>query len=154
MKLTPQMQLAAERMAPGVITRDGLLGSDSRPLPEILDADNAAVLNLGLTHAAIAARMEALTQAAASGFGEPVTLEEKYLVRLDEFPGPMTCPFGGCEALRKNVTTVRRLSDGQEMRWSALGRHMIASHGFYQGLGSEWRLDPAELARFLGLAQR
>jgi len=146
------MQLATERMAPGVITRDGLLGSDTRPLPEILDADNAAVLSLGLTHAAIAARMAAFTEAAATGFGDPVPFEDNYLVRLDEYPGPMACPFGGCSAQRKSVTTVHRLSDGREMRWSALGRHMIAAHGFYQGLGSEWRLDPAALARFLGLA--
>jgi len=150
-KLTPQMQLAAERMAPGVITRDGLLGNDARALPEILDADNAAVLALGLTHAAIASRMAVFTQAAAAGLGETVTFENKYSVRLDEYPGPMACPFGGCGTQRKSVTFVRRLSDGAEMRWSALGQHMIASHGFYQGAGSAWRLAPATLARFLGL---
>jgi len=45
-----------------VITLNGFLGGDERDLATIIDADNAAVRRLGLTHEQIAARMEELSK--------------------------------------------------------------------------------------------
>ena len=57
MKQSRTDDIIEARMRPGAITRDGLLGADRRKLRDILDADDAAVRRLGLSHAAIAARM-------------------------------------------------------------------------------------------------
>jgi len=54
MKQTPELDTAQEYMRPGVISLDGFLGSDERPLRAILQDDDAAVASMGLTHATIA----------------------------------------------------------------------------------------------------
>jgi len=150
-KLSPQMAAITARMAPGVIVRDGLLGDDPRPLPEILDADNARVRAMGLDHAAIARRMRQITEQGRRGLGNGVAIGQGLEARVEEFPGPMACPFGGCGVMRKAVTFLRDPTTGAELRWSALGEHMIGEHGFYQGQGSPWRQDPETLARAIGL---
>ncbi len=37
------------------------------------------------------------------------------------------------------------------MRWTDLSIHLIETHAFFQGKGSAFRLEPAELAAFLKL---
>ena len=151
MKLSPQMAAAVARMAPGAIVRDGMLGRDRRSLPDILDADNATVRDMGLDHQTIASRMRELTAAGAAGLGQAVRVEDRYEVTVDEFAGRMPCPLGVCGVFRKRVTTVRVLDTDDVIRWSDLGAHMIGEHGFYQGIGSAWRTGPDRLAMGLGL---
>ncbi|NLW11596.1 MAG: hypothetical protein GX028_06225, partial [Clostridiaceae bacterium] len=61
-------------------------------------------------------------------------------------------PFQDFVKVDKRETRVRRLDTGVMMRWTDLNVHMIREHGFFEGHGSKYRLDPLELARFLGLA--
>jgi hypothetical protein len=43
------------------------------------------------------------------------------------------------------------LRTGDEMVWTALNVHLIREHGFYEGRGSPFRIDPAQAKRALGL---
>ena len=58
MKQTVQMREIQDKMKPGVITRDGFLGTDSRNLIDILIEDDAKVKRINLTHGQIAGRMQ------------------------------------------------------------------------------------------------
>ena len=151
MRLSPHYARIARKMAPGVLVRDGMLGSDRRPLPEILDADTASVIGAGLTHQALGARMAELSRAARRGLGESVEIEGRYAGDVQEVQGRMRCPFGDSGAFCKAVTTLTDKQSGETMRWSDLGAHMVEAHGFYQGTGCGWRLEPMALARFVGV---
>ena len=150
MKQSPNLQDIQEAMKPGSLSAEGFLGKDDRSLSDILQADQQTVRRLGVTHQAIAAAMRRLTEVAKTGLGKPVELEGQYEATDDEFMGRLPCPFRDNFKAEKRITTVRNLATGQTMSWSDLNIHMIEAHGFYEGLGSHYRLDPATLVDFLG----
>lgn len=148
MKQPPQLAQAQARMRPGIIAQEGFLGDDPRPLAEIIDEDEAAVRRLGVTHAAIAARMRALRVAGAAGLGNAVAVPPHFEVTVESFRGRLRCPFGDAAAPKTNVAVVNRAL-GREIVFSDLAIHLIAAHGFYNGRGSPYRLDPRALVEVL-----
>ena len=150
MKQSPPLARAQARMAPGILTRDGFLGSDPRDLLEILQDDDGQVRRLGLTHERIGAAMVRLTDAALARLGAPVRVAG-FEVSAVEAMGRLPCPFGHPGLYPKAEVRARRLRDGAERAWTALQVHLVREHGFYQGRGSPYRLDPADLAGFLEL---
>lgn len=151
MKQPPHLERVQARMATGVITIDGFLGHDRRDLIEILQDDDGEVRRLGLTHARIAEALDHLTRRAVEAFGTPVA-EGVYEVRAEEARGGLPCPFGHPGLHPKAVIQGRRTDTGDTLTWSALQVHLIGQHGFYEGEGSPFRLEPARLVRFLDLA--
>lgn len=136
-------------MRPGVIVRDGFLGDDARSLSAILEADEATVARLGFTHAALAARMRQLRDAGLRGLGEPIRVEDHFEVRVDTVRGALPCPFGERGLHAKTFTIVRNLNTGRELTYADLSIHLIATHGFYEGRGSPFRLEPEEIVAVL-----
>jgi hypothetical protein len=137
------------KMAPGVITRDGFLGEDSRNLVDILTADDGEARRLGYTHQDIARRMVELRDAGLAGLGEFVDVEPHFEVRVDSVRGKLPCPFGDPGIFQKTNTTVRNKRLGREVTYTDLHIHLVGSHGFYEGKGSAFRLEPGELAEVL-----
>lgn len=150
MKQPPHLSRAQARMAPGVLTMDGFLGTDPRDLIEILQDDDGAVRRLDLRHGQLADALQRLTDAAIRAFGAPV-LEGVYEVCACEGMGVLPCPFGEPGLHPKAVIEAKRTDTGQHLSWPALQVHLIREHGFYEGRGSPFRLEPRTLARFLGL---
>ena len=151
MKQSVEYNIIQDNMRPGAITRDGMLGHDRRNLRDIIEADDAAVRRLGLTHAAIAARMRELRDAGRSGLGETVTVHGHFDVRVDSVRGKLPCPFRHAGLFDKEFVEVLNRENGARTTFSSLNIHMIETHGFYEGTGSPFRLEPALLARALGL---
>ncbi len=149
MKQTVQMQAIQAKMKPGVIVRDGFLGTDARNLVDILTEDEAAVLRLGLTHGDIAGRMISLRDAGTAGLGEAIDVPPHFEVRVDSVRGKLPCPFGDPGIFPKTNTTVRNTRLGRQITYTDLHIHMIGSHGFYEGRGSQFRLEPRDLAEVL-----
>ncbi len=149
MKQSPQLQKAQQNMRPGVITRDGFLGKDTRNLIDILIDDEAEVQRLGVTHSDIAERMIELRDAGMRGLGEFINVEPHYEVRVDSVRGKLPCPFGDPGIFPKTNTTVRNLKKGREITYTDLNIHMIMAHGFYEGRGSGFRLEPSDLVEVL-----
>lgn len=149
MKQTPEMDKIQREMQPGIICRDGFLGTDARKLVEILIEDDAEVKRLGITHESIANRMKELRDAGMNGLGEFVTIPPHFEVRVDSVRGKLPCPFGHPGIIPKTNTTVRNLESGEEITYTDLNIHMIEAHGFYEGKGACFRLEPADLLRIL-----
>ena len=126
-------------------TREGLLGRDERGLAAILQADDEAIRQRGLTHAYIARHLLALRQAGWEGLGEPVSVPPHFEVRVDAARGTLPCPFGDQGSFAKVNTTVHNLERGKEITFTDLNIHLIAAHGFYEGHGAQFRLDPEQL---------
>lgn len=136
-------------------TAGAFLGQDRRRLVEILEGDRQEIQALGLTHAEVAQRLEALSAPAARALGDSVVVEGRYEVRLEEARGVMPCPWGHAGGLfRKNRYLLRDLEGGVRLIWSDLSIHMIRDHGFYQGAGSPYRLEPREIVHTLFAGRR
>jgi hypothetical protein len=151
MRQPPLLKMVQDRMRPGLIARDGFLGTDRRQLLEILEEDQNAVAGLGLRHEQIAERMAYFTEAGKKGLGTTVTVDENYEVRVQSVRGMLPCPWGHKGLCPKVNVFLTNLRTGDEMVWTALNVHLIREHGFYEGRGSPFRIDPAHAKRALGL---
>ncbi len=149
MKQSPQMQRIQENMRPGAITLEGFLGRDTRNLADILEEDNAAVRRLDLSHGAIAQRMEELKNAGAEGLGEFIEVAPHFEVRVESVRGKLPCPFAHPGVYPKTNITVKNLQTGRSIVYTDMHIHLIGSHGFYEGKGSVYRLEPEDLAEIL-----
>lgn len=149
MKQTVQMQQIQEKMKPGVITRDGFLGDDRRNLIDVLITDDAEVKRMDLDHRIIAERMVEIRDMGMRGLGDFITVEPHFEVRVDSVRGKLPCPFGDPGVFPKTNTMVRNLDLGREIVYTDLNIHMILVHGFYEGKGSPFRLEPKDLVEIL-----
>lgn len=149
MKQTADFDATQRQMQPGIITREGFLGHDKRKLSDILIADDATVRRLGVTHGAIARRMQSLRDAAAGGLGEFISIPPHLEARVDGVRGWLPSPFKAGGLYRKNNTTVRNKALGRAIIFTDLQVHLIGKHGFYQGKGCTYRLEPLDLVEVL-----
>ncbi len=150
MKVSPDYKKAAENMLPGVITADGFLGNDTRPLPDIILADEQAMQAVGLSFSEAADRMKKLLAEGRKGLGESITLEHRWVVRVDEARGRLPCPFQD-GIFRKVNVEVENLDNKRSLIYSELSIHLLEVHHFLQGKGSPFRLEPEILKKVLNL---
>ena len=160
MKPSPQEQQIAERMAPGVLCRDGFLGTDGRFLGEILDTDRSTVEALGLTHAQLAAPLRDVMTEAMARYGNPVTLDRTtrrpaadgtlravYREGMGRIPSPFADGL-----FPKGEVELTDVETGEALTFTPLSAHLIGEHGFYEGRGGRYRLEPDAVARIFRLA--
>lgn len=125
---------------------------DSRKLLEILNEDRGRVNALGLTHEIIADRLEDISMMAKQALGDSITIENRYEVRAEEPRGRIPCPWKHSGGLfPKGQIVLNDPRTGEHLVWTDLSIHLIRAHGFYQGKGSPYRLDPETLKRVLNL---
>ena len=148
MKPTPADKRIADNQQPGSTSAEGFLGQDTRSLADIIRADQMAVSKLGLSHQQIADRLRELTDLGKKGLGSPIE-HEGLLIAVDDYRGMIPCPFQDRISHDKRLTTCTSQKDGLSIRWSDLNVHMIEAHGFYEGLGSPFRVDPQTIAELL-----
>jgi hypothetical protein len=149
MKQAPEWNQIEDNLRPGRLSASGFLGDDPRSLSEIIQTDQIALQRLHLTDQAVAARLRTLTDAAKSGLGKPVLVERHYEVVVEDFMGQIPCPFRDNLRADKRLTTLRNLKANRILRWSDLNIHLIEKHGFYEGVGSPFRLDPDVVSELL-----
>ena len=148
-KENPAMHKVYDNMKPGAISLHGFLGSDSRDIETIIDHDAAELDSLGMSCEEIADGLEKLREKALEGLGDYVSLENGYSVRADSIRGKLPCPFGHKGLYRKTVVSLRGPGIEKELLFTDLGIHLVREHGFFQGKGSPFRLDPAGITGIL-----
>ena len=150
MKQSPQEQRLTRRMAPGALCREGFLGDDARPLGEIIDADRSTVEGLGVTHEQIAAKLASVLRQAAAALGRPVRVSDDLAAVWHEAMGKIPSPFGD-GVFAKGEVELADARTGRTLCFTPLSVHLIARHGFYQGRGGRYRIEPADACRIFGL---
>lgn len=153
MKLTPQEKAVTELFEPGILSRDGFLGSDSRHVHDIIDADQRELARLGIGQNDVADRLSFFIEEGKRGLESPVDLED-FTIQVRWQRGLILCPFGEKRRLPKLVATVCSKKLNRCIRYSQLNVHMIREHGFFEGKGSTFRLNPSELARILEIQSK
>jgi len=139
------------KMAPGALSRAGFLGFDERPLVKIVEADGAAVAGLGTTHEAIAAKLVEVFDEAEEAMGNVVRVGDHLTAFHREALGRIPCPFGQCGSFHKGQVEVADPRTGEKLVFTPLSIHLITAHGFYQGRGSPYRIEPDAACRVLGI---
>ena len=136
-------------MKAGLISRDGFLGKDQRNLIDILDDDDQRVKAMDLTHSAIAKRMKEFLNEASLGLGDPVEIGRNFIACVESHRGRIPCPFGHPGIFRKTIVRVQNKKLSKEIQFTELSIHLIGAHGFYQGRGARYRIEPEHLAAVL-----
>lgn len=149
MKRTPKMKEIEQRMAPGAWTADGFLGDDPLGI-ERIDVDRAALNRLGVEPGELGELLQRMWQEGCARFGCPLEAKEGFRVQVDEAKGSLACPFGHPGTFGKGIMQVT-LGD-KTLRFSPLSIHMIAEHGFFGGIGSPYRVEPADVVRLFELS--
>ncbi len=125
------------------------MGQDGRSAEDIIQSDAAVLARLHVTIDALAKRMSRITEAAEAGLGTWVAIDDKRRAMALGAKGFLVCPWGHRGQYRKTVTIVELIGWGRSTRWSDLSVHMIAEHGFFQGRGSTFRIEPKELIEII-----
>ena len=107
MKMTPNMRKAQENMAPGVITADGFLGDDKRPLQDMITESEEQLRHHGLDIENVVQILKDFMEEGRNGLGEPITVDEKWIVQNNGSPWPSSL------SLRRR-STEKNYNGGQE----------------------------------------
>ncbi|UCD19577.1 MAG: hypothetical protein JSU64_00110 [candidate division WOR-3 bacterium] len=149
MKKSPQQQKLEGLLQSSKFSACGFMGSDGRSLWEIIDEDAAVIARAGKTMEEIAARMKELTDEGVKGLGDWVEISKTLKVMVDDNRGMIPCPWPHHVRCLKRITYVRSTLKEKEIRWSDLSVHLIKEHGFFQGRGSPYRVDPDTLIKLI-----
>jgi hypothetical protein len=123
----------------------GFMGTDSRSVAEVIEADAAELSKLGYVPGQVASRMQTITNTAKAGLGNWVRIDDRRRAVVEEARGFTICPWPHSGHCAKRVTTIECFDSGETIHWSDLNIHMIAEHGFFEGKGSAFRIEPAKL---------
>jgi hypothetical protein len=146
------------RMRPGSFSQAGFLGP-AESLAQVLDADAHALSELGVSGRVLADRLGQLLEAAVAS-KQTVTRVGQYEVRLKRYKGVQICPFapqphenpcpaGGGVRFASIDWEIRNARTGSRISGPGLIVHLIAAHGFFEGLQSPYRVAPRALAEVL-----
>ena len=132
--------------------QERFLGSDTRLIAQIIESDEAELRAAGLGADELARAMRRLTEKGMESLGDEVQADG-FMVRVEEYMGQIGCPFKhAVREAKRNTTAVD--PRGRVMTWTDMSIHLIECHGFFQGEGADYRLEPLELAEFLGLLKK
>lgn len=152
MKQNPKNEALRENLKAGKLAREGFLGEDTRQLEQIVADDAAMLAGVDLSAQDVGDAMRALTRLGLEGQGAEVESRD-FRILVEEYMGFMPCPFrDGRRAAKRNTRATLKAS-GETMAWTDMGIHLIQAHGFFQGKGSPYRLEPLALAAFLQLVK-
>jgi len=144
-KKSPDTQKLQEILHSSKLVRGSFLGTDRRGVLEIIDADAAEMARLGVGPEVLAGRMQEITDLAQKSLGNWVKIDNKRQAMTQEARGNLVCPWPHPAKFAKRVTTVKMIDSDKSIQWADLNIHLIAKHGFFEGRGSAFRIEPAEL---------
>ena len=145
MKQSPESQKLEQALRSSKLVAGGFMGDDSRSVPDVISADAAQLRKLGYTTEQVAKRMKEITDIATKALENWVDIDHKRRALVDEAKGPIVCPWPHPGRYDKRVTTVEVKETGECIFWSDLNIHLIAEHGFFEGKGSVFRVEPKKL---------
>ena len=144
MKQNPALATVLQRLAPGRLSRSGFLGQDDRPIEEIVAADLAELDAAGVSGTQIADLLDELHRSADEGLEAPCDVfGGRATVQIIETMGRLSCPFACGFRTHKGVVHVK--AGTVDVIFTPLQAHLIREHGFFQGRGGDFRLEPRDL---------
>jgi len=150
MKQSPRDKKLEEVLRSTKLVAGGFMGTDPRHPDEVIEQDAAMLEKLGITAARVAERMQVLTELSIPRLGnwiDHATL--KLRIKSEDYKGSLVCPWPPPGRFDKRITTVEHTESGRQLVWTDLNIHMIAEHGFFEGKGAFFRIEPSEIVEIL-----
>lgn len=152
MKEIPNEHALRLRLGPGVLSSEGFLGHDERAIATIVADDQARLEAAGLSIPEAADILERVVTAAEAALETPVKLFGGHVTaQLVEAMGRLPCPFACGFRAHKGIVTIT--VEGDIWQFTPLAAHLLRAHGFLQGVGSPYRLDPDRLITLVRLSR-
>ncbi len=151
MKETPEDKALEDRMGASRFSGQGFLGTDHRPVDEIITADLRTLERLGVTKEQLYSTLNAAFEKARAALGGEVEIRPGVTAVSHESMGRIPSPFQGDGVFEKGDILVKNTATGEELVLTRLGLALIEKHAFFQGHGSRYRVDPERAATLLGL---
>jgi len=148
MKETPHEQIVKANFEPGKLSKNGFLGDDDRHIHDIIQADLLTLSSLGITQEVLADKLQYFIEQGKKALEGKVDLGE-FEVQIQWSRGALPCPFGEPGLHHKIVATVSNKKQKRTIKYSQLNVHMIREHGFFEGKGRVFRLEPEEVVKIL-----
>ena len=150
MKQSPRDKKLEEVLRSTMLVAGGFMGADLRHPADVIEQDLGTLENLGVTTLQLANRMRELTDLAKPRLGTWINDPSgKYRVKSEDFKGMLVCPWPHPGQFDKRITTVEHLETGRQIAWTDLNIHMIEEHGFFEGKGAFFRIEPKEIVSIL-----
>ena len=152
MQETPEDKALEDRLGASKFSGEGFLGTDHRPVDEIIADDRRTLERLGVPPEKLLAALRNAYEKARAALGGEVEIRPGLTAIAHESMGRIPSPFRGDGVFEKGDIVVTDSSSGEGFILTSLGLALIEKHGFFQGRGSRYRIDPARAAALLGLA--
>lgn len=149
-----------ELMRPGALSEAGFLGETER-LQDVLKEDAKTLSSLGITAAEVADRLRPIVEEGIRRYWESMEDGKSYLidtfrVKIKQWRGTQECPWI-CDVDHRWSSIdfeIENRRTGAILAGPGLIVHLIAEHGFFEGKGTRYRVDPRHAAEVLGLQVR
>lgn len=141
-------------LGPSPFSAKGFLGEDARDWEEILAEDERTLERLEVTRGQLVLALDDVYQRALRAGGDPVEAGPGSMAEGLECRGRVPSPFPGEGTFPKHQVRVFREDGPESFIITPLALHLIERHGFFQGIGSPFRIDPFQAVTMLGLAKR
>ncbi|MBU2476051.1 hypothetical protein KKG83_01125 [Candidatus Micrarchaeota archaeon] len=136
-------------------TADWRYLGEKEKLLDIMATDNEFVLSQRLTHQQLAKPLFQIVNEALKLDSRYYTIRmsvngQNLEIKCGGFPMLEYSPFqdGAIHGYHFKVTN---LSNGKELRFSAIHPYLMSQYGFYEGKKVEYRIEPKEIIEFFGL---
>jgi hypothetical protein len=139
-------------LGPSLFSGSGFMGRDTRSLEEIVAEDLAFLKRKGVAKERLLAALEEAYDKAKSAFGATVEIRPGVTAVFHESMGRVPSPFPGEGVFEKGEAVVTEHKTGARLIITQLSLHLVEKHGFFQGAGSRYRIDPDRAIDMLGLA--
>jgi hypothetical protein len=149
MKKSPDTQKLEEILRSPAFSATGFMGTDTRSLAEIINADLADLAKLNYTSHQIAECMQQVTDKAKEALGNWIKIDDAHSAMITEVKGRIPCPWPHAGNFAKRVTTLKDMKTNRQILFSDLNIHLIAEHSFFEGRGSTFRIEPKEIVEML-----
>jgi hypothetical protein len=140
-----------EAFGPSSISGEGFMGDDRRQVERIVADDAIRLERLGVTRDMLVSRLGTICRTAADAFGASVKVGEHIAAVWHESKGMVPCPFDDGQSFEKGEASVTDAATGKSLVITPLSLHLVERHGFFQGRGSRYRIDPSLAVELLGL---
>jgi hypothetical protein len=152
----PTAAALERRMRPGAWSTGGFLGRDE-DLEQVLAGDAATLKQLGVTATEVARELGRVLDRVDGTVDGRFSVTTVVSAGFQSCPWARNslrndCPWGASDHGASGCWVIRNLSTGDRMAGPHLIVHLIAAHGFFEGIGSPYRVDPEHLCRLLGIA--